>query len=808
MIHLNIRDGNPRTLIEKTRPMVSTATALTTTAPDTQPISAEGLNSQEAARLLAQIGPNAITEAKPHPWLAFLRRMWGPIPWMLEVTLILQIILGKYDEAVVIGALILFNAVISTVQEKRSSDALTMLRQRLQLTARVRRDGEWRTLPAEQLVPGDVIHIRMGDLLPADVRLLDGDLLLDQSALTGESLPVEITAGGMGYSGTTVQHGEATAVVTATGARTRFGRTAELVRAAKSPSNLETVVFSVTKALVILVSIVALAVVMYALLNHMPLMEILPFALILLVAAVPAALPATFAIATALGAQELSRQGVLVTHLSAIEEAAGMDVLCTDKTGTLTENRLSVAALHAYTAADENELLRLAAMASDPATQDPLDLAILQSAQQHNVLPDWSQRLRFQPFDPSIKRSEADFRQNGSLIHVAKGAPHVIAALCSDLPAALEADVEKLAAQGYRVLAVAHGEGQPLRLSGLISLQDPPRPDSATLITQLRDLGLRIIMVTGDGLSTARAVANQLGIGNRVCTAQSLQTGGETDPACDVFAEVLPEHKFALVQSLQKHGHIVGMTGDGVNDAPALKQAQVSIAVHSATDVAKAAASLVLTQPGLGNILSAIQVSRQIYQRMLTYTLNKIIKTIQLASFLSLGLILTGSFVTTTLLVVLLMFANDFVTMSIATDQVRPSHKPDRWDVHAMLIPAISLALPLLALTFGVFLIGRNFLHLSTSELQTLSFITLIFTAQGTPYLVRERHHFWTSRPSRWMMWASTLAVLTAILFASFGIFMQAIPLWLTLSTLLFVVAALFVLDVLKVRAFQAFNLH
>lgn len=776
--------------------------------PMTQPVSSRGLTSEEASRLLSEVGPNAIAEAKVHPWLAFLKRMWGPIPWMLEATLILEIALKKYDEAAFIGALILFNAVISTIQEKRSSDALAMLRRRLQLNARVRRDGEWRTLPAEQLVPGDVIYIRMGDLLPADVQLLDGNLLLDQSALTGESLPVEAVAGQMAYSGTTVQHGEAVAVVTATGVHTRFGRTAELVRMAKSRSNLEAAILSVTRALVILDGVLALAVVIYAVLTHMPLLQVLPFTLILLVASVPAALPATFAIATALGAQELSHQGVLVTSLSAIEEAAGMDVLCTDKTGTLTENRLSLTALHPYAGADENEMVRLAAMACDPATQDTLDLAILQRAKERNVLPDWSQRVSFQPFDPASKRSEAEFRQNGSLIRVAKGAPHAIAGLCTNPPVSLDADVEQLSAQGYRVLAVAHGDKGALQLAGLLALQDPPRPDSSTLIAQLRELGIRVVMVTGDGVSTARAVARQLGLDDRACTAQVLQAGEGIDPDCTVLAEVLPEHKFALVQSLQRRGHIVGMTGDGVNDAPALKQAQVSIAVHNATDVAKAAASLVLTQPGLGNILLAIQVSRQIYQRMLTYTLNKIIKTIQIAGFLSLGLILTGSLVTTPLHVVLLMFANDFVTMSIATDRVRPSRQPDRWDIRAMLIPAVGLSLPLLAVTFGVFLLGRDLLHLSLQQLQTLSFITLVFTAQGTVYLVRERHHFWASRASRWMMWASALDILIVTLLACCGILMQAIPLWLAVVTLLWVAAALLVLDALKVRIFRRSDVH
>jgi H+-transporting ATPase len=774
----------------------------------TQSISAPGLTSEEAARRLAEYGPNSIPEAKKHPWLDFLKRLWGSVPWMLETAVILELFLKKYDEALIIASLVLFNAVFSAMQEKRSSDALAMLRQRLKLTARVYRDGTWQTLPSEQLVSGDTIHIRMGDLLPADVELLDGNLLLDQSALTGESLPVEVTSGGSGYTGTVAQHGEATALVTATGSLTRFGRTAELVRQVKSQSNLEIVIFSVTKALIILDGLLALAVVVYALLTHMPLLQILPFALILLVASVPVALPATFAIATALGAQELSHQGVLVTNLSAIEEAAWMDALCSDKTGTITENRLSVSDLHPYATQNENELLRLAAMACDPSTQDPLDLAILQRAQERDVLPNFGLRQQFLPFDSANKRSEAYFQKGGTLLHVAKGAPHAISPLCTNVPPALEADVDNLSAQGFRVLAVAHGDGQKMQMTGLVSLQDPPRPDSAALIQQLHDLGIRVIMITGDGLSTARAVARQVGIGDHACAAQSMQPEDAPDPNCDVFAEVLPEHKFTLVQALQKHGHITGMTGDGVNDAPALKQAQVGIAVSNATDVAKSAASLVLTRPGLGNIISAIQVSRQIYQRMLTYTLNKIIKTIQIAAFLSFGLILTGSFVTTPLLVVLLIFANDFVTMAIATDQVRALRKPDHWDVRAMLISSLSLALPVLALTFGIFLSGRNLLHLPLGQLQTLSFITLVFTAQGMIYLVRERHHFWTSQPGKWMMLASVLDVLVIILLASFGILMQAIPLWLTLSTLALSIAALFVLDFLKVWVFQKFNLH
>lgn len=775
----------------------------------TQPTgSVSGLSTAEAAARLKQYGPNAIPETKTHPFLAFLKFLWGPIPWLLEITVILQLLLGKTAEAIIIALLLLFNAAFSAIQAKRSSDALALLRQHLKLTARVLRDGNWIVLPSDQLAPGDVIHIRMGDLLPADVQLLDGDLLIDQSVLTGEALPVEVSGGGNGYAGAVVKHGEATATVTATGTHTRFGRTAELVRQAHTESNLEKVIFSITRALVILAALLAIGIMVYALLHQTPLLQILPFALILLVAAVPAALPATFAIATALGAQELSHKGVLVTNLTAIEEAAGMDVLCSDKTGTITQNQLGVAQLRPDQTPTEEALLNLAAMACDPSTQDPIDLAILKRAEERKVLPDFSLRTQFLPFDPETKRSEAYFNQNNTLLHVAKGAPHAIAAICQDAPATLDAEVDALAAQGYRVLGVAHGEGQTLQWSGLVSLQDPPRPDSAELIHQLREWGIRIVMITGDGLPTAQAVARQVGLGDRACTAQALTASNTTLSDCDVFAEVLPEHKCAIVQTLQKQGHIVGMTGDGVNDAPALHQAQVGVAVANATDVAKAAASLVLTTPGLENIRTAVEVSRQIYQRMLTYTLNKIIKTILLGLFLSLGLLLTGEMVITPLLVVLLMFANDFATMSIATDRVRASDKPNRWQIPAMVIPSLALALPLLMLVFGIYWFGRDLLHLSVAQQQTLSFITLVFVGQGVIYLMREQGHFWASRPSNWMIVISALVLVIGSLAALLGIFMQAIPLAAAVTAFLGVVGALVLLDFLKVWMFGRLRLR
>ncbi|HVW01090.1 MAG TPA: HAD-IC family P-type ATPase, partial [Planctomycetaceae bacterium] len=647
--------------------------------------------------------------------------------------------------------------------------------------------------------PGDVIRLRVGDVSPADARVLEGQVLLDQSMLTGESAPVEAVAGQITFAGTQVRRGEATVEVTGTGVHTEFGRTAELVRLGHTESHLQRLVFSIVRYLVLFDGVLVVAVLLYALVTGMPLWDVLPFALILLVASVPVALPATFTVATALGALELSRRGVLVTHLAAIEEAAGMDVLCSDKTGTITQNQLTVAALHAYAPHTEDELLRYAVAACDASTQDPLDLAILAAARSRNNEPDPSERLRFVPFDPSTKRSEAFVKQRDATLHVVKGAPQVVQSLTTGAPG-LERDVEELASQGCRVLAVAAGPETQLQLVGLIALQDPPREDSRQLIQSVKDLGIRIIMVTGDGAATALATARQVGLGERLGAPELLRTGIVQPLDFDVFAGVLPEDKFHLVQELEQQGHTVGMTGDGVNDAPALKQAQVGIAVSSATDVAKAAASLVLTSPGLGNIVAAVESSRRIYQRMLTYTLNKIVKTIEIALLLSLGLLLGGTFVTTPLLIVLLLFTNDFATMSIATDHVEFARVPNRWHIRAIVGAAMTLALFILALSFGVFLYARDVLRLPLGQLQTLIFVLLVFGGQGTVYLVRERRAFWKSRPSGWLMLSSAVDILVVLLLATRGILMSPISLWLVGQ--LFVAVAVFLigLDFLKVR--------
>lgn len=768
----------------------------------------QGLTTAAAAERLHRIGPNAMVEEQAHPWRTLLAKLWAPVPWMLELAILLELLLGKTIEAGVVTVLLLFNAVLSFLQESRAQNALALLRQRLAILARVLRDGRWQKVSAQELVPDDVIYLRMGDVVPADVRLLSGQIQLDQSALTGESIPVEACAGTVAPAGAVVTRGEATGTVTATGTHTIFGKTAELVRLARTGSQLQMVIFRIVKYLVILDALLAAAVLAYAMITGISLKEILPFALILLIASVPVALPATFTVATALGALELAKRGVLVTRLSAIEEAAGMTVLCTDKTGTITKNQLAVASVRAYAPNSDDELLRLAALACDESTQDPLDLAVLDMARARGVLSSVPRRVQFVPFDPATKRSEAFFQLENTTLHVVKGAPEAIAASITPNLATLADDVSLLASDGSRVLAVAAGEGADLSIVGLIGLRDPPREDSKDLVQSLRELGVRVVMVTGDSLATANAVARQVGIGARLCTPKDLRNGRLSQIVdCDVFAGVLPDDKFHLVKTLQRRGNPVGMTGDGVNDAPALRQAEVGIAVANATDVAKAAASLVLTQPGLGNVVGAVETSRRIHQRMLTYTLNKIIKTCEIALFLSLGLVFTGTFVTTPLLIVLLLFTNDFVTMSIATDRVDFARLPTRWQIGPLVGAGLTLAALILCLFFGIVLWAKFQLHLSLPQIQSLVFIMLVFAGQGTVYLVRERGYFWHSRPSRWLLVSSAADLLIVSLMATNGVLMAAISPVLVVETLVLIILYLAAVDLLKVRVFEYFGL-
>lgn len=777
--------------------------------PSPSPQGAAGLSEVEAERRLNQYGPNEIPERRRRPLLVLLNKLWGPIPWMLEATIVLQILLGRGGEATIIAVLLGVNAVISFLEEGRASKALDLLRGRLTANARVLRDGVWRSVASARLVPGDVIHLRMGDLSPADVKITEGELLIDQSALTGESVPVEAGSGATAYAASAVRRGEATGEIIATGSKTYFGKTAELVRTARSASHLQATIFKIVRILIAIDAILIAGLLAYAAWAGLPFRDVLPFALILLVASVPVALPATFTLATALGAAELARSGVLLTRLSAIEEAAGMDVLCTDKTGTLTENRMTLATLQRVAADTDDELLRLAALACDPATQDPIDLAIIGAAEARGLLADPPRRLQFVPFDPASRYSLGRYQSPAGELWVVKGAPQAVCDLITSAPDVSDT-IARLTATGDRALAIASGDSrESLRLAGLMALEDPPRADSNALVNGLKDLGIRVVMVTGDNAATASAIARRVGIDGPAAAAGVLDhIDGAQALDYGVYARVFPEHKIRLIRLLQSAGHVVGMTGDGVNDAPALKQADVGVAVASATDVARAAAGIVLTSPGLVDALTAVKTSRRIYQRMLTYTINKIMKTLEIAVFLTLGVVITHAYIITPLLIVLLLFTNDFVTMSIATDHVGYSMRPDRWDVRTLMLTGGLLAALVLVLSFAVFFVGRDVFGLPLPQLQTLVFVMLVATGQGNVYLVRERDHFWRSRPSRWLILSSIADLVVVSAMAIVGILMAPVAPALIALLLAVIAAYLVVMDQFKVQIFRRLSVR
>jgi H+-transporting ATPase len=768
-----------------------------------------GLTTVEAQDRLRQFGPNAVAEEKPHPLKNFLKRFWAPIPWLLEATIILQLFLHEGVEAIVIGGLLVLNALLSLVQESRAQKALALLRQQLRVLARVRRDNRWSTLPAEQLVPGDIIHLRQGTIVPADVKLEDGALLVDQSALTGESAAVTVKTGKLAYAGAMVRGGEATGTVTATGAHTFFGKTAELVRTAGSANRQEHEIVAVVKNLFVVNAATVVVVVGYGHHLGMSLGYMLPLLLTILLASIPVALPATFTLAAALGSVELSKRGVLITRLSALHDIASMTVLCSDKTGTLTRNEATVNTLWAAPAASEKDLLHAAALASDPAGQDPVDGAIIQAATAHGWEDGYRERLEFKPFDPATKRAEAVYHGTFGSRRFVKGAPAEIANLTGTGEAVWQPQAASIVAHGQRVLGVAQGTGDKLRFLGLLGLEDAVREDSKTVVSAIRQAGVRVVMVTGDNAITAQNVAQQVGIPGNVCSPEKLHgnlCGDALD--CGVFAGVFPEDKFRLVRGFQRRGEVVGMSGDGVNDAPALRQAEAGIAVANATDVAKAAAAMVLTEPGLGGVLPAIETSRRVFQRIIAYTLNMLIKKIEMMALLVIGFLLTTHKALTPMLMVLLLFLNDFLTMSLSTDRMGFSLRPNRWNTRAIVLAATVLAACKLVFSLGVFLCGHYLLSLDMPHLQTLTFATLILSSQAGVYLLRERGHFWQSPPSRLLVASSIFGLGLMTLLALGGILMPALS-----PSLLFTVAGIGLvwfscLDWLKVWLFNRANLR
>lgn len=762
----------------------------------------DGLTNVEARHRLEEFGLNAMPDSSSHPMRMAVDKLWAPIPWMLEAAIILQVLLGEYVGAGIILVLLLFNAALGFFQEGRAQKTLTALKSRLALTASVRRDGAWKSCPAADLVPGDIVKLSLGGVVAADVQLTAGNVLLDQSMLTGESIATEAGPGFQTYAGALVRRGEAVARVTATGPRTKFGRTAELVRTAHVVSSQQKAVLRVVRNLALFNGILIVMLVTYALVKAMPMRDIIPLVLTAILASIPVALPATFTLASALGARALARQGVLPTRLSAVDEAATIDVLCADKTGTLTRNQLAVAAVRPMPGFDESHVLVMAALASSDGGQDPVDAAI-RSAASHNVATDPPKLQQFVPFDPATKMSEATASDPRlGTLRIIKGAFAVIGAFAAPAPTA-SAAANELESQGFRVLAVAAGPPAAMQLLGLIALSDPAREDSASLVAELKKLGVRTVMITGDAPATAATVARAVGLEGTVCPPGPIPDDVEPESFA-VFAGVLPEDKFKLVKAFQQAGHTVGMCGDGANDAPALRQAQMGIAVSTATDVAKSAAGMVLTDPGLAGIVAAVKEGRITFQRIFTYALNSVTKKIVQVMFLGIGLLMTGHAILTPMLMVIVMLAGDFLGMSLTTDNVRASLLPNRWRIGNLTIAGIFMGAAELAFCVGVLAIGHFRLGLDLATLQTLAFFALVCGNQSTTYAVRARRRIWSSpHPSRWLVVSSIADLVIAATLAGVGWLMMPLPLLLLGSVLAGAIAFAFVLDLVKVSVFS-----
>ena len=741
-----------------------------------------------------------------HPLRMALEKFWAPVPWMLEAAVGLELILGQYVEAAIIAALLVFNATLGFFQESRAQATLAALKSRLALNASVRRADEWKTLPAAELVRGDVVKLSLGAVVAADVRITGGEVLLDQSMLTGESVPIEAGAGAQTYAGALVRRGEAVAEVTATGARTKFGRTAELVLTAHVVSSQQKAVFRVVRNLAACNGVIILLMVGYAYILKMPVVDIIPLALTGILASIPVALPATFTLASALGARVLAKLGVLPTRLSAVDEAASMDVLCADKTGTLTRNELDVTSVHPLAGFDEAHVLALAAMASSDGGQDPVDTAIRAAAARQKI-PEMLRLIGFIPFDPANKRAEATFADSrGVRQRVVKGAVSAILDLAPPSTTAT-ARAKDLESQGFRVLAVASGPATAIKLVGLIALSDPARADSPGLITALRALGVRTVMVSGDAAATAAIVAHAVGLDGPVCPPGPIPA--EVRPEqFSVFAGVLPEDKYKLVKAFQKSSHIVGMCGDGANDAPALRQAQIGIAVSTATDVAKSAAGMVLTRPGLAGIVAAVNEGRLIFQRILTYTLNSITKKIVQVLFLAVALIMTGHAILTPMLMVIIMITGDFLGMSLTTDRVRPSATPNAWRIRNLTLAGILMGIGELLFCTAILAYGKYSSGLDLETLRTLAFVVIVFGNQATTYNNRERRRLWASRPSGWVVVSSVADVLIASTLSVAGIAMKPLPILTVLGTLAAAIAFAVIWDFAKVPAFRRLNIN
>jgi H+-transporting ATPase len=748
---------------------------------------ADGLSSEEAKRRLTEVGPNELSDEGSNPILRLLAFFWGPIPWMIEIAAILSAAVGRWEDFGIITALLIANAGVGFWEEYRAGNAIAALKATLALTSRVKRDGKWISVPAKDLVPGDRVRVRIGDIVPADLKFIEGDPVeVDQSALTGESLPVERKQDDVLYSGSIIKRGELDGLVYATGANTYFGRTADLVQEPETPSHFQQAVLKIGNYLIVVAIVLVIAIIGVALLRGDGLVTTIQFALVLTVAAIPVAMPTVLSVTMAVGSHLLAKRQAIVSRLASVEELAGMDVLCSDKTGTLTQNTLTLGEPFTIGEVSTSDLVVSAALASRAEDQDPIDLAVLGGLDEG-----WANDYtitKFRPFDPVGKRTEAEVRgPDGRSFAVSKGAPQVILALVDDSGSVGQQvgdAIDRFAERGYRSLGVARSdETGAWRLLGVLPLFDPPRDDSAQMIATANQMGVDVKMVTGDQVPIARETARQLDLGTSIMNADIFTDDDhlertqldETIERTDGFAQVFPEHKYQIVDALQERGHIVGMTGDGVNDAPALKKADAGIAVSGATDAARAAADIVLLTPGLSVIIDAIKEARKIFQRMSSYAIYRIAETIRVLLFMTLSIIVFNFYPVTAIMIVLLALLNDGAILSIAYDRVRYSDEPEDWDMRRVLGLATVLGLMGVVSTFGLFYLAERTFGLSQDVVQTLIYLKLSVAGHLTIFITRTRGPFWSIRPAPVLLAAVLTTQAVATLIAVYGLFMTPI---------------------------------
>jgi H+-transporting ATPase len=785
--------------------------------------SMDGLSADQARQRLQQYGPNALAEKKISPLLEFLSYFWGPIPWMIEIAAVLSAIVQHWPDLFITMVLLLFNAVVGFWQEHRAANAVDALKEQLALKARVKRDGAWTEVDATDLVPGDVIRLRLGDVIPADTKLADGDYLsVDQSALTGESLPVDKKPGDVAYSGSIAKQGEMVAVVTATGGETFFGKTAKLVSEAKSVSHFQNAVLRIGDYLIYLSLGLAIVLLLAQLFRGDSVLTLVQFTLILVVAAIPVAMPAVLSVTMAIGAKSLASMKAIVTRLESIEEMAGMDVLCSDKTGTLTQNKLTLGDPVTFAAPDSQALILAAGLACKAEDQDTTDLAVLSGLPDQSVLAAYHQ-VKFVPFDPVHKRTEASIKdKQGKAFRVTKGAPQVIMAM-SKLDAADQARAEKtvndLATKGYRTLGVARSDdGEAWQFLGILPMFDPPREDSAETIKQAGEHGIHVKMITGDNTAIAKEIAGQLGLGTDIHPADEFFTGkpdgapsGRTSAAIDAadgFAQVFPEHKYEIIEALQARGHIVGMTGDGVNDAPALKQANTGVAVSGATDAARAAADLVLTAPGLSVIVGAVETARRIFERMNSYAIYRITETIRIMFFVVLAMIVFNFYPITSITIILLAVLNDLPIMAIAYDNTWLDPHPVRWDMRRVLTLATALGLTGVVQTFGILVIAKLVLKLDDAQIQSFIYLKLALAGHLSLLVARSRKPFYSKPyPARILLGAILTTQGIATLVVGLGILVTPLP-WAYIGLIwVYCLGWVFISDQVKLAVYRHLNL-